>query len=102
MGEVLAQLGRVHARGGGELLARDRGDPLLSAGVEHPQVDREAGDRRLRDALTAVAGDWAAGHSPVAPEGSTLRARGLARRPQGNSYFTVRPCERMHKVAGAD
>ena len=32
-----------------------QGDPLLGTGIENPQVHREAGDRRLRDALTAMA-----------------------------------------------
>ena len=37
---------------------------LLGTGIENPQVHREAGDRRLRDALTAMACGWAAGHAP--------------------------------------
>src|SRR6266536_4449251 len=69
VGEVLAQLGRVHSRGRGELLARHRGDPLLGTGIENPQVHREAGDRRLRDALTAMACGWAAGHAPGCSRG---------------------------------
>ncbi len=40
VGQVLAELGRVHAGGGGQRLAGDRARAALGQGVERPQVDR--------------------------------------------------------------
>ena len=50
VGEVLAELGAVHAGGGGQLLAGAGGGAALGEPDQGPQVDREPGDRGLGDA----------------------------------------------------
>src|ERR1019366_4968971 len=52
--QVLTELGRVHPRRGGEFLARHGGDLTVGQRVQRPEVDRQTGDSRLRDALDSV------------------------------------------------
>src|SRR6185437_1795193 len=72
------------------------GDVLFRERVQDTQVDREAGDGRLRDALTTIRGHCTARHAPT-----LLRDRPVAvRAAQSPPVFgsTVRSCERLHKV----
>src|SRR5260221_10656999 len=74
--QVLAQLGGVHPRRDGELLARDGGYAAFGQRIQGPEVDREAVDRCLRDTVLAVFRHDTARHPPALLGGST-RPRGL-------------------------
>src|SRR5690606_27415488 len=49
VGEVFAELGRVHPRRRGEFPGRHRGDSPLAQRLEGTEVERESGDCRLWD-----------------------------------------------------
>ena len=72
VGQVLAQVRRVDPGGGGQLLGRHGDHALLGQPGQHPQVDRQPGDRGL-------------GHDPVAPAH-------VARRP-GRQRRAHRPAD---------
>src|SRR5262249_31707982 len=65
MREVLAQLGGVHPGRGRELLARDGRYAAVRQRVQGSQVDRQAVDRCLRDAVVAVLCRDTARHPPA-------------------------------------
>ena len=50
VGQVLAQLGRVHAGRDGELLGGDGGDAAVADRAEHAQIGGQPGDGGVRDA----------------------------------------------------
>src|SRR5260370_1451671 len=73
---------------------------LRGEGAQGRQLDGQAPNRRPGNALAARGCVRAARHSPVLLKfGAHRRPKGDPEPPQDQFHFTVRPCERMHKVS---